>query len=197
MSTTPVVDHLRTADAEALGDFYRAHQQVHVDPSTHAPNLGRPDPLTVDGLRNVIRTIRLDLRIRTRRRRHVQNTLDFHNHHRQTASLLADAVVRNQFELLRLVRKLDADPDAIFGVANEIEDNRSLNCLRTSLDLAACLLQQDGIDLDEMMNEFLPATWVRLARRVLGSVSEVRSGALPVHRMIDDLLALRAELASS
>jgi len=118
-------------------------------------------------------------------------------HHRQTASVVADAIAENRETLLRLARQLEGDPDELYAVATEIDASKSLTTLRLSLSLADCIVEYDGTSLDELLVEFIPQHWVDRARCALATVALIEERCMNCEETIADLVALQGELAAS
>ena len=119
-----------------------------------------------------------------------------HEAHRQTASLLADAIAEHQTVLRRMASALDDGPDGLYEVAAKVQESRPLNTLRLSLPLVDSIVSCSGLNLDDLLLEFIPAAWVDEARRVLDTVTRVEEAAMPRGDVIADLLVLRDELAA-
>lgn len=136
------------------------------------------------------------LRMPIRTRRHTLADGDDHEAHRQSASLLADAIAEHHMVIRRLASALDAAPDRLYEVAAEVQESRPLNTLRLSVALVDCLVSYSGLHLDDLLLEFIPAGWIDETRRVLLTVTQVEEGSPTWDEMINDLLHLRGLLAS-
>lgn len=194
MTPAPVVHDLWPPDAESLGDLGGAHEEVDVDLATHM-NDGRSALLLGRGpLRIWLRRSTVTASIHTQQPGEaLADRFDDYLNHRQTASLVADAIAEFRADICRLNSRLRHADDA-YAVAAEVEDSPSLNTLRLSLAVADCLVEYDDLDMDDLLGEFIPLDWVTEARRVLRTVTDLELAAMSEGEMIADLVDLRESL---
>ena len=118
---------------------------------------------------------------------------DDYLNHRQTASLVADAIRGVSGGHLPIEQSAETRRRRLRR-GSEVEDSPSLNTLRLSLAVADCLVEYDDLDMDDLLGEFIPLDWVTEARRVLRTVTDLELAAMSEGEMIADLVDLRESL---